>query len=126
MTSNDCLIEVIDMFTQLLGITSNVIIVGDFNLDLLPLFSILKCYVNILSDFNFIQHIVDPSCVVNQSATLIDHVFTTPKVVLKVTQTMSLNDHKYQMLEVDIPCNHSFYSIYNESAYALLLQVFMG
>ena len=100
---NDCLIKITDMFTQLLNITSNVIIVGNFNFDLLSSYIILKHYVDILSDFNFIQHIVDPCRAVNQSATLINHVLTAPKVeVLKVTQTMGLSDHQCKVLEVDI------------------------
>ena len=78
--SNDCLTEIIDMFTQVLIITSNVIIVGDFNFDLLSSSSIQKRYVDIFSDFYFIQHIADPSRVVNLSATLIDHVLTTSSV----------------------------------------------
>ena len=96
------------MFTQVLNITSNVIIVGDFNFDLLSSSSIQKRYVHgYFSDFNFIQHIADPSRVVNLSATLIDHVLTTSSVeVLKTVQTVGLSDHRCQILEADISVTH--------------------
>ena len=105
--TNDCLTEIIDMFTQVLSITSNVIIVGDFNFNLLSSSSIHKRYADILSDFNFIQHIVDPTHVVNLSATLIDHVLTTSSVeVLKTVQAVGLSDHRCQILEADIYVTH--------------------
>ena len=61
-----------------------------------------------MSDFNFIQHIVDPTRVVNLSATLIDHVLTTSSVeVLKTVQAVGLSDHRCQILEADIAICHS-------------------
>ena len=63
--------------------------------------------MDILSDFNFIQHIVDPSHVVNLLATLIDHVLMTSNVeVLKTIQTVGLSDHRYQVLEADVSVIH--------------------
>ena len=100
--SNNYLTEIIDIFTQVLNITSNAIIVGNFNFDLLSSSSIQKRNADILSDFNFIQHITDPSRVINLSATLIAHVLTTSSVeVLKTVQTVSLSDHRCQILEAD-------------------------
>ena len=82
------------MFTQLLHITSNIIIVSNFNFDLLSSSSTQTQYAEILSDFSFIQHIVDTSRVVNSSSTLIDHVLTTSNVkVIKIIQTIGLSDH---------------------------------
>lgn len=77
---NDCLAEIHDMFSQLLQVSSSVIVVGDFNFDLLSASCSQRKYVEILTDFCFVQHVSEPSCVTNQSATLVDHLLVTPNL----------------------------------------------
>ena len=103
-TSNsDCLQEIRNMFSQLC-FTSHVVVVGDFNFDLLSTSSVLSEYSDIISDFQFVQHVPDPFRVTSSSATLIDHMLTTPNItVLQCYQTVGLSDHRTQILEIDVP-----------------------
>lgn len=61
-------------------------------------------YTDLLSDFQFTQHVTAPSRVTNCSATLIDHLLVTPSLtVSRSYQTVGLSDHRCQVLEIDIP-----------------------
>ena len=104
---SDCLQE-IRMFSQLLSFTKHIIIVGDFNLDLLQSSKVQCDYADILSDFQCSQHVTAPSRVTASSSTLIDHVLSTPSLsVTRFCQSVGLSDHRCQIIEVDIPVNRS-------------------
>ena len=55
--------------------------------------SSVTSYTNLLSDFQFIQHVTAPSRVTNCSATLIDHLLVTP--CLSVS-------HSYQTVDIGV------------------------
>ena len=48
---NDCLDELRDMFTQLFYLTKYVVVVGNFNFNLLSASSVIRDYTDSLSDF---------------------------------------------------------------------------
>ena len=101
-TSNtDCMVELRNVFSGLLTLTKHIVIVGDFNINLLsPSTSGVASYINLLSDFQFTQHVTAPSRVTNCSATLI----VTPSLSVSHSyQTVGLSDHRCQVLEIDIP-----------------------
>ena len=99
-----CLTELSNVFEQLLSLTKYVVVVGDLNIDLHKNTGIQKNYVELLSDFQFIQHNGEASRVTKTSATLIDHVLGTPVLsVSKCYQAVGLSDHRAQILEVAIP-----------------------
>ena len=107
ISSVDCLLEIRNMFSQLLCLTTHVVVVGDFNFDLFTTSSVIREYSDILLDFQFVQHVSDPSRVASSSATLIDHVLTTPNFTgLQCYQAVGLSDHQSQILEVDVPVIH--------------------
>ena len=92
------------MFSQLLQVSSSVIVVGDFNFDLLSTSCFQKRYAEILSDFCFVQQVNEPPHVTDQSATLVDHLLVTPNLlVLRSVQSLGLSDHHCQIMEVDTP-----------------------
>ena len=104
VSQNDCLFELHSLFSQLYCLTNYIVVVGDFNFDILSKSRVLSDYINTLSDFHFIQHVVDPTRVTSTSATLIDHVVTTPNLtVSRCYQAVGLSDHHCQILEVDVP-----------------------
>lgn len=87
----------------MLSCSVHVIIVGDLNVDLLKSSSAQAEYVNLFADFQFTQHITQPTRVTNLSATLIDHVLTSPPLnVIKYYQAVGLSDHRSQIAEIDI------------------------
>ena len=65
------------VFTQLLSNVIDVIIDGDFNINLLDSSSIHCDYVNLYSDFHLLQQVVEPTRVTDLSATLINHILTS-------------------------------------------------
>ena len=74
--------DFIDLFFKLLAMfkpTKRSIICGDINIDLLKFNSIscIERYVNDLSNMNFTPFSVLPTHCVNNSFTIIDHVFST-------------------------------------------------
>ena len=100
----ECLSELWDLFAQLLLLTTHVVVVGDFNFDILPSLSDHSDYMNILSDFQFVQHISGPTRVSSTSATLIDHAMSTSNLeVLQCFQVAGLSDHRCQIMEVNVP-----------------------
>ena len=99
----ECLVELRDLLMQLLHLSAFVTIVGDFNMDILSS-NDHSDYKNILSDFQFTQHISGPTRVTNSSSTLIDHALSTSNLaVLQCFQATGLSDHQCQIIEVDIP-----------------------
>ena len=73
-------------------------IVGDFNINLLCDSNIKEEYVNLLSDFYLVQHMIEPSHETSTSASLIDHVITSKDTpVLRLLQMCGLSDHKVQI-----------------------------
>lgn len=92
-------------FSDLLTLTKHIVIVGDFNINLFsPSTSGVASYTNLLSDFQFTQHVTAPSRVTNCSVTLIDHLLVTPSLSVSHSyQTVGLSDHRCQVLEIDIP-----------------------
>ena len=105
-TSNtECMVELRNVFSGLLTLTKHIVIVGDFNINLLsPSTSGVASYINLLSDFKFTQHVTAPSRVTNCSATLIDHLLVTPSLSVSHSyQTVGLSDHCCQVLEIGIP-----------------------
>ena len=105
---SDCLQEIRNMFSQLLSSTKHIIIMGDFNFDLLKSSKVQSDYADILSDFQFSQHVTAPSRVTTSSSTLIDHVLSTPSLsVTRCCQSVGLSDHRCQIMEVDIPVSRS-------------------
>ena len=63
------------MLSDLSSYVNSIIVAGDFNIDLIGDYSSMKIrYMNILSDFNLVQHIDGPSRVRGSSFSLIDHV----------------------------------------------------
>ena len=98
-----CLTELTNVFSQLLSLTKYVVVIGDLNIDLHKNTGIQKSYMELLSDFQFIQHNVEVSRVTKTSATLIDHVLGTSVLpVSKCYQAVGLSDHRAQVLEVAI------------------------
>ena len=66
--------------------------------------SIQRDYVNLFSDFQYLQQVAEPTCVTDLSATLIDHVLTSsPLCVTTCNQAIGLSDHRSQILEAAIP-----------------------
>jgi len=58
----------------------------------------------LLSDFQLSQHVTAPTRITESSATLIDHLLTTPSLaVSRSYQTIDLSDHRCQVVKVDIP-----------------------
>jgi len=87
----------------LLSCTIHVIVAGDFNVDLLKPSGIQAEYVNLFTDFQFTQRIAQPTHVTSSSATLIDHVLTSPPLnVAECCQAVGLSDHRSQILDIDI------------------------
>ena len=74
----DCLHEMHRVFTRLLSGANYVIIAGDFNINLLDSSSVQRDYVNLYSDYQFLQQVTEPTRVTNLSATLIDHMLMSP------------------------------------------------
>ena len=99
------MVELRNVFSDLLTLTKHIVIVGDFNINLLsPSTSGVASYINLLSDFQFTQHVTAPSRVTNCSATLIDHLLVTPSLSVSHSyHTVGLSDHRCQVLEIDIP-----------------------
>ena len=61
ISSVDSLLEIRNMFSQLLCLTAHVIIVGDFTFDLFTTSSVIWEYLNILQDFQFTQNVPNSS-----------------------------------------------------------------
>ena len=89
--------------TELSLVSHCIVIVGDFNIDLCSSSTVATAYSEFVSDNNLTQHITEPSRVTATSATLIDHVLTTPNVIVSsVYQSVGLSDHLVQILDADL------------------------
>ena len=102
---SDCLVEFRGIISALTSITKHIVIVGDININLFASSTAgISSYTDLLSDFQLSQHVTAPTRVTESSATLIDHLLTTPSLaVSRSYQTIGLSDHCCQVLEVDIP-----------------------
>jgi hypothetical protein len=84
LTPQELFHEFIELFSNLLdniSDRSNLIILGDFNLDVLQFGSNNKCndYVDLLFSFGLLQIVTRPTRCNDNSATLIDHIVTNIK-----------------------------------------------
>ena len=63
----------------------------------------VTCYTDLLSDFQTTQYVTAPSKVTDCPATLFDHLLAMPILSVSCSnQTISLSDHHYKVLEIDI------------------------
>ena len=98
-----CLQELCTLLDKLFSCVKNVILAGDFNIDLHNGSSITNRYVSLLSDYGLSQHILQPTRVSLQSSTLIDHVICTNDIsVLSSLQAVGLSDHRVQLVDFDV------------------------
>ena len=68
---------------------------GDFNVNLLVSGGATQVYLDLLTDFQLIQHIKDPTRVCGVSETLIYHIFGTGCFnVSNVTQALGVSDYR--------------------------------
>lgn len=84
----------------------NIVIGGDFNIDMLVTSTQALALLELMSSFNFYQHVNEPTRVTNHSETCIDLVFTNFKCQNNFTKVkeMGLSDHKGVL--VSIPNNN--------------------
>ena len=79
------------------------VIVGDVNINLLSTSCDKENHSNLLSDFYLQQHVCQPTCVTENSATLFDHVITSKDIpVSSLQQTCGLSDHKVQVANFEL------------------------
>ena len=98
-----CLQEFCTLLDKLFSCVKNVILAGDFNINLHNGSSITNRYVSLLSDYGLSQHILQPTRVSLQSSTLIDHVICTNDIsVLSSLQAVGLSDHRVQLVDFDV------------------------
>ena len=65
--------------------------------------SITVTYTDFLTDYHLVQHVSEPTRITDSSATLIDHIITTPCIVVHSTyQSVSLSDHMVQFVDVNL------------------------
>ena len=90
-------------FVQTVVVTQHVVLVGDFNMDMLRESAAKDQYSNLLCDFQRTQLVDSPSRVTEYSSSLIDHVLCTPgDCVSSVTQATGLSDHHAQIADFAI------------------------
>ena len=61
--------------------------------------------MNLLSDFNLVQHVSEPTCVcsISRSAILIDHVISSEVLNVSLsTQAVGISDHRVQIVDLDV------------------------
>ena len=91
------------MLQGLLPHVNSFVIVGDVNINLLSTSCDKENYSNLLSDFYLQQHVCQPTCVTENSTTLIDHVITSKDIpVSSLQQTCGLSDHKVQVVNLEL------------------------
>ena len=79
--------------TATLGWTGNVVITGDFNIDLMSNSQIKDSYLEMLRSFDLVQHVNSPS---RKGTSLIDHITTNSSCKVKfceVLPTPEISDH---------------------------------
>ena len=65
--------------------------------------TIATAYSEFVSDNNLVHHIAEPSRVTTTSATLINHILTTPNIVVdSMCQSVDLSDHLVQILDASL------------------------
>ena len=64
--AKDCFLELHSVFSQLLSCTAYVVVVGDLNVDLLKSSSVQAEYINLFADFQFTQHVAQPTRITNR------------------------------------------------------------
>ena len=104
-----CLKAVInELTTVLLQLSTSVqhfILAGDFNINLFDGSNTQSEYMNLLSDFNLVQHVTEPThvCSISRSATLIDHLIGSEvlNVALSI-QAVGIRDHRVQIVDFDV------------------------
>ena len=74
--------ELQHIVTELSLVCQYVVVAGDLNIDLCSSSTIATAYSKFVSDDNLVQHIAEPSRVTATSATLTDHILTTPNIVV--------------------------------------------
>ena len=97
------LIELQSVISESLLCCQHVIIAGDLNVDLLTTTANSTAYVEFLTDYHLVRHISGPTRITSTSATLIDHILTTPHVTVHSEyQSIGLSDHMIQFTDVDL------------------------
>ena len=65
--------------------------------------AVTKEYVDILLDFQLVQHVKDPTRISGSSATLIDHIISRNSLTAtNVFQVSGISDHRMQVSEFTI------------------------
>ena len=101
------LIELQSVVSELLLCCQHVIIAGDLNVDLLTTTTNSTAYVEFLTGYHLVQHISRPTRITDTSATLIDHILTTPHVTVQFEyQSVGLSDHIIQFADVNLAVEH--------------------
>ena len=101
---NDFFTDFYRVLSDLSSYVNSIIVAGDFNIDLISDSSMKTRYMNILSDFNLVQHIDGPSRVCHSSSSLIDHVSSSCHLtVTQSIQAIDVSDHYLQLVDFDIP-----------------------
>ena len=96
--------ELTSILEQLSQTVKYLILVGDFNIDLLHDSATQSVYSHLLSDFNLCQQVTGPSRVSTHSATLIDHVVSSHSLcVTQSIQTTGVSDHRVQIVDFNFP-----------------------
>lgn len=88
------------MLTYTLVLNKDIILCGDFNIDLLTDNSLEKRFCNILEDFNFVPTINTYTRIANNSRTCIDNflVFKNTEFTEVIVNQSCLSDHTYQAI----------------------------
>ena len=78
---------------------------SDFNINLLDGSNTQSEYMNLLSDFNLVRHVSEPTrvCSISRSATRIDHVISSEVLNVSLsTQAVGISDHRVQIVDFDV------------------------
>ena len=83
---------------------TNIIVAGDFNIDLIGDSGVKTRYLDLLSEFNLLPRIDGPSHVCGGLSSLIDHVLSSHCLtVSQSSQAVGVSDHHLQLVDFDIP-----------------------
>ena len=96
--------ELTDDLSQLSSSVQHFIMAGDFNINF-DGSNTQSEYMNLLSDFNLVQHVTEPThvCGASGSATLIHHVIGSEVLNVSLsTQAVGISDHRVQIVDFDI------------------------
>jgi len=103
-SGKNCINELRSVLALLSSSVNFIIIVGNFNINMLNINdAVTKEYVDLLSDFQLVQHVKDPTRIGGSSATLIDHIISSNSLtVTSVFQVSGISDHRMQVSEFTI------------------------